>query len=107
LAHIFPRWWNKLPSVAAIAGSLAPTRATAGVWYYSSRWYTDVGDRPVQPIPYSHKLHVGDLGLDCRDRWPIPPGDRGAIVTTVRDLERAGVPAAAGSHTGTPLEATS
>src|SRR6186997_1266599 len=38
----------------------------AGVWYFFSPWYTDVGYRPVQPVPYSHKLHVGELGLDCR-----------------------------------------
>ena len=25
-----------------------------------------MGYRPVQPVPYSHKLHVGELGLDCR-----------------------------------------
>jgi menaquinone reductase, multiheme cytochrome c subunit len=35
-------------------------------WYYGSPKYTDVGYRPQQPIPYSHKLHAGDLGLDCR-----------------------------------------
>ena len=52
--------------VAAIVGSLAPILATAGVWYFFSPWYTDVGYRPVQPVPYSHKLHVGELGLDCR-----------------------------------------
>ena len=66
MAQIFPRWWNKLPIVAAIAGSLGPTLAIAGVWYFFSPWYTDVGYRPVQPVPYSHKLHVGELGLDCR-----------------------------------------
>jgi hypothetical protein len=66
LAQIFPPWWNKLPIVAAIVGSLGPTLAIAGVWYYFSPWYTDVGYRPVQPVPYSHKLHVGELGLDCR-----------------------------------------
>ena len=27
---------------------------------------TDVGYRPHQPVPYSHALHVGQLGLDCR-----------------------------------------
>ena len=27
-----PPWWNKLPIVAAIAGSLGPTLAIAGVW---------------------------------------------------------------------------
>lgn len=35
-------------------------------WYYGSPKYTDVGYRPRQPVPYSHKLHAGDLGMDCR-----------------------------------------
>lgn len=35
-------------------------------WYYGSPEFTDVGYRPDQPVDYSHKLHVGDLGLDCR-----------------------------------------
>jgi hypothetical protein len=35
-------------------------------WYYGSPKYTDVGYRPKQPVKYSHKLHAGDLGLDCR-----------------------------------------
>ena len=35
-------------------------------WYYGSPKYTDVGYRPRQPVPYSHKLHAGDLGIDCR-----------------------------------------
>jgi len=26
----------------------------------------DVGYTPVQPVPYSHKLHAGNLGMDCR-----------------------------------------
>ena len=25
----------------------------------------DTGYQPVQPVPYSHKLHAGQLGLDC------------------------------------------
>jgi hypothetical protein len=66
LAQIFPPNWNKLPIVAAIAGILVPTVAVAGVWYFFSPWYTDVGYQPVQPVPYSHRLHVGELGLDCR-----------------------------------------
>ena len=35
-------------------------------WYYASPEYTDVGYQPEQPIDYSHKFHVGTLGLDCR-----------------------------------------
>lgn len=36
------------------------------VWYYGSPKFTDVGYRPKQPVEYSHKLHAGDLGIDCR-----------------------------------------
>ena len=66
MAQIFPAWWNRLPLALAAVGVLVPTVAVAGVWYYFSPWYTDVGYRPVQPVPYSHRLHVGELGLDCR-----------------------------------------
>jgi menaquinone reductase, multiheme cytochrome c subunit len=27
---------------------------------------TETGYQPVQPVPYSHKLHAGNLGMDCR-----------------------------------------
>lgn len=66
MAQIFPPWLNRLPLVAALAGSLGAPLAVGGVWYYFSPWYTDVGYQPVQPVAYSHQLHVGDLGLDCR-----------------------------------------
>jgi hypothetical protein len=35
-------------------------------WYWGSPKFTDVGYRPAQPVKYSHKLHAGDLGMDCR-----------------------------------------
>lgn len=66
MAQIFPSWWNRLPILGAIGGGLVPTLAVAGVWYFFSPSYTDVGYQPVQPVAYSHKLHVGELGLDCR-----------------------------------------
>ncbi|SVD09217.1 uncharacterized protein METZ01_LOCUS362071, partial [marine metagenome] len=34
--------------------------------YFGSPKFTDVGYRPDQPIDYSHKLHAGELGMDCR-----------------------------------------
>jgi formate-dependent nitrite reductase cytochrome c552 subunit len=40
--------------------------ATAGVTYYMTPSYTRVGYAPVQPVPYSHALHAGQLGIDCR-----------------------------------------
>lgn len=66
MAQLFPRWLNKLPLFAAIVGLVAPVGAIAGIWYYGSPRFTDVGYRPIQPVPYSHKLHAGELGLDCR-----------------------------------------
>jgi hypothetical protein len=52
-----------------VLGLLAPllgAGAIFAVWYWFSPEYTDVGYRPRQPVPYSHKLHAGDIGLDCR-----------------------------------------
>ncbi|MFC1729474.1 cytochrome c3 family protein [candidate division KSB1 bacterium] len=66
MAQIFPEWTNKVPALigAAIVGSLAVV--VGFFWYYGSPRYTDVGYRPRQPVSYSHKLHAGDLGIDCR-----------------------------------------
>lgn len=39
----------------------------AGIVTYGFTPYaTDVGYMPDQPIPYSHALHAGKLGIDCR-----------------------------------------
>ena len=63
---IFPKWtWVLRPAVAIGAvGGLA--YATVVVAFGFSPVATDVGYRPIQPVPYSHALHVGQLGMDCR-----------------------------------------
>lgn len=66
MAQIFPRWTNRLPLYIVIAGLGALLSVVFFFWYFGSPRYTDVGYQPDQPVPYSHKLHVGDLGLDCR-----------------------------------------
>jgi hypothetical protein len=66
LAQIFPRSANRLPVVLALGAVLGPTLAVAFVWYYFSPRFTDVGYQPVQPVPYSHRLHAGELQIDCR-----------------------------------------
>jgi hypothetical protein len=82
VAQIFPRWTNSLPLYLALGGVLAATAAVAGIWYYFSPKYTDVGYAPIQPVAYSHKLHAGDLAINCMychatvDRAPaavVPP----------------------------------
>ena len=66
MAQLFPKWTLKIPLMLALAGPAFGVLAVGGVWYYGSPEYTDVGYRPHQPVPYSHKRHVGELGLDCR-----------------------------------------
>ena len=39
---------------------------TAGVTFYFTPKYTRVGYQPVQPVPFSHEIHAGQLGMDCR-----------------------------------------
>ncbi len=66
MANIFPRWTNWLPIKVLICAGVAVTGLTGGVWYYFTPKYTRVGYMPSQPVPYSHALHVGQLGMDCR-----------------------------------------
>jgi hypothetical protein len=66
MAQLFPKWTNKIP-MFLIAGVLSTVVVvTFGFWYFGSPKYLEVGYRPKQPVPYSHKLHAGDLGMDCR-----------------------------------------
>ena len=66
MAQIFPKWSNIVPGLLLIAVVLSGIAIIGFIWYYGSPRYTDVGYRPQQPIAYSHKLHAGDLGIDCR-----------------------------------------
>jgi len=66
VAQIFPKWTNQLPIFFVIVVALLGAGGIGFFWYYGSPEYTDVGYRPTQPIDYSHKVHAGDLGIDCR-----------------------------------------
>src|SRR5579862_369031 len=63
---VFPKWANYLlPAiVVGVLGGVfyAPTVVGLG----GSPRTLAVGYSPVQPVPYSHALHGGKLGLDCR-----------------------------------------
>ena len=66
MPQIFPKKANKLP-VLSLAGALfGGVFLVAFVWYYFSPEYLDVGYEPAQPVDYSHRLHAGELGMDCR-----------------------------------------
>lgn len=53
--------------LAALAMGVAlVSLAGAALGYYGTDSNIVVGYRPKQPVDFSHKLHVADLGLDCR-----------------------------------------
>lgn len=66
MAQILPPWSNRLPLAGALAAGLGGLAAVGFVWYFFSPRFTDAGYQPTQPVPYSHRLHAGELGLDCR-----------------------------------------
>ena len=63
---VFPRWANKTRVLAGAVLGGAPVYLTFLIWYGASPKTTDVGYQPKQPVPYSHALHAGRLGIDCR-----------------------------------------
>ncbi len=63
---IFPRWLDKLKPVLGLVLAVVPAYALAVLYYGGSPRTTDVGYAPDQPVPYSHALHAGQLGIDCR-----------------------------------------
>ena len=66
MSHLFPKSANRLPLQIIIFLVVAGGIVTAAVNYYATPKYTRVGYAPIQPVPFSHALHNGDLGIDCR-----------------------------------------
>jgi Cytochrome c7 and related cytochrome c len=64
--QLFPRSLNKLPLLVAIVINVVGATVTFGAWYYLTPKHFQVGYAPVQPVPYSHRLHAGQMGMDCR-----------------------------------------
>jgi len=66
MAQIFPKKLNRVPILIIMLVSIIGIGSIAFIWYYGSPNYTDVGYQPIQPVNFSHKMHAGDLGMDCR-----------------------------------------
>ena len=66
MSAIFPKWTNRLPATVLAADLLTGGALTAGVWYYLTPRYSRVGYQPIQPVAFSHAIHAGQLGMDCR-----------------------------------------
>ena len=67
MAQLFRPRSNTIAKVS-IAAVVLLASATLSVAYMMDRggWITSVRSAPEQPIPFSHKHHVKDDGIDCR-----------------------------------------
>ncbi|TWT45248.1 Class III cytochrome C family protein [Phycisphaerae bacterium RAS1] len=81
-AYLFPKWTNGLKHLVLggiVGGALY---AVIVVTFGFAPTALDVGYMPAQPIRYSHALHAGELGMDCR-----------YCHTTVESAAHAAIPA--------------
>ncbi len=63
---VFPKWVNYLLPVLIVAAVGGAAYAPLFVNYGMGAPALKVGYMPQQPVPFSHKVHVGQLGMDCR-----------------------------------------
>ena len=63
---IFPPWFDELMRLLGAGGAFAGVYVVFLFWYGASPKTMAVGYMPKQPVPYSHALHAGELGIDCR-----------------------------------------
>jgi hypothetical protein len=63
---IFSKSADKHLRIIVSAILLAAAAAVTLSAYLFRPQHADVGYQPVQPVAYSHKLHAGNLGIDCR-----------------------------------------
>src|SRR6266852_9957814 len=67
MAQIFHRGTNSLARVSIFSGLvLVGGLVTAAYTIDRGQLITDVGVAKAQPVPFSHKHHVLDDGIDCR-----------------------------------------
>ena len=62
----FPRWSNKLALGLLLLLATGPVYIGLLLAYGANPTTLNVGYAPTQPVPYSHALHAGKLGMDCR-----------------------------------------
>jgi hypothetical protein len=55
-----------LRAVAAVAALALGGSAVVGAVLMQSDYVTSVTLPPAQPVPFSHRHHAGELGIDCR-----------------------------------------
>jgi hypothetical protein len=65
MALIFPKSTDKYLRIGAALASVIACGGVALGLYATWPANLKTGYSPIQPVPYSHKLHAGELGMDC------------------------------------------
>jgi hypothetical protein len=63
---LFPKWADRVGLLITVVVPILLIGGISAFAYFISPYSTQVGYAPKQPVPYSHKVHAGDLGIDCR-----------------------------------------
>jgi len=67
MAQIFRPSTNTLARASIVGGGLLVVISALGAWgFVYSSYMTGIGAPRIQPVPFSHKHHVADAGVDCR-----------------------------------------
>jgi Cytochrome c7 and related cytochrome c len=67
MAQLFPKSFNILARLSIFAVPfLAAGAGAGGAAFYRSDYTTGAREVVEQPIPFSHKHHVAQLGIDCK-----------------------------------------
>jgi hypothetical protein len=78
---LFPLWIDRCKPLLAVGAVVAPLYILGMLYYATPPLTSSKGYSPEQPVPFSHAIHVGELGMDCR-----------YCHTTVEDAAFAAVP---------------
>src|SRR5512147_2959690 len=62
----FPKWSNKAAIAVLLGLVILPLYLGIVLGYGANPTTLNTGYQPPQPVPYSHALHAGELGIDCR-----------------------------------------
>ena len=66
MGPIFPKSTDRILRILFVLIVLVGGAAAGLIGYLALPKHADTGYMPLQPVPYSHKLHAGNLGMDCR-----------------------------------------
>jgi hypothetical protein len=67
MPQVFPKGMNVIARLAVLGlPVLAGSGVVGGAAFYRSDYSTGARDVVAQPVPFSHKHHVSELGIDCR-----------------------------------------